>query len=122
LTAPLLGYYLSVTAASLVLSDIVANTPDLLAIVGDAVAELPRRRRLDVQRPAGSWGLDRIDQAALPLDNSYSYLNGGAGARVYSVGSGIVAYSGRTVFGIDTAIVTNGGVDCHGSGTEVRCV
>lgn len=36
------------------------------------------------------WGLDRIDQRDLPLDNSYSYTNTGAGVNVYVIGNGVI--------------------------------
>ena len=35
------------------------------------------------------WGLDRIDQTALPLDQEYSYVSTGAGVTVYVIDSGL---------------------------------
>ncbi len=33
------------------------------------------------------WNLDRLDQAALPLDNTYKYNNDGSGVHVYVIDS-----------------------------------
>src|SRR5687768_16889464 len=53
-----------------------------------------------------TWGLDRIDQAQLPLDASYTYHdNAGAGVRVYVIDTGILEthdeFSGRVLPGAD---------------------
>jgi hypothetical protein len=69
------------------------------------------------------WGLDRIDQRALPLSGSYSWTGDGTGVSIYIIDSGInftnVEFGGRAVTGID--IVTSGGTaaDCFGHGTHV---
>lgn len=74
------------------------------------------------QSPA-TWGLDRIDQRNLPLDNSYSYQGTGAGVRVYIIDTGILIshgeFEGRAVNGYD--FVDNDPVanDCNGHGTHV---
>lgn len=51
------------------------------------------------QDPAPSWGLDRIDQANLPLSSSYTYPDAstGAGVTAYVIDTGIKA--GHTDFG-----------------------
>jgi subtilisin family serine protease len=70
-----------------------------------------------------TWGLDRIDQRALPLDKSYSYASSGAGVNVYILDTGIrtthVEFGGRAS-GAFTAINDgNGTNDCNGHGTHV---
>ncbi|MCK6552872.1 S8 family peptidase, partial [Myxococcota bacterium] len=71
-----------------------------------------------------TWGLDRIDQAALPLDSSYTYADSaGNGVRAYVVDTGInashVEFTGRVLPGYD--FVDNDGdpTDCNGHGTHV---
>jgi Tol biopolymer transport system component len=74
-------------------------------------------------QPNPPWGLDRIDQRDLPLDNSYSYTNTGAGVNVYVIGTGIrfshEEFGGRAVLGIDTVGDGQDGNDCNGLGTAV---
>lgn len=41
------------------------------------------------QSPTPSWGLDRIDQRNLPLDNSFTYPTGGAVVHAYIIDTGI---------------------------------
>lgn len=70
-----------------------------------------------------TWGIDRIDQRALPLSGTYSYSNTGAGVTAYIIDTGIrfdhAEFGGRAVTGFDA--VTSGGnaADCHGHGTHV---
>ena len=69
----------------------------------------------------GLWGLDRIDQRTLPLDNRYSYLGTGAGVRVYIIDTGIdvghVQFAGRVSNAHD--VLGGSGDDCNGHGTHV---
>ncbi|WP_309112557.1 S8 family serine peptidase [Saccharothrix sp.] len=75
------------------------------------------------QSPVPSWGLDRIDQAALPLDNSYTYPNEGSGVNAYIIDTGIrvthTDFGGRAVHGRDTVDNDNDATDCNGHGTHV---
>lgn len=74
------------------------------------------------QTPA-TWGLDRIDQRDLPLNNTYNYTPTGAGVTAYIIDTGIRAthneYNGRVVSGFTSINDGNGTNDCNGHGTHV---
>ncbi|MFD2795929.1 S8 family peptidase [Promicromonospora vindobonensis] len=77
----------------------------------------------DTQSPVPSWGLDRIDQAELPLDDSYTYESTGSGVTAYIVDTGILTthedFGGRAVSGTDTVDGDDDATDCAGHGTHV---
>ncbi|MFI2489175.1 S8 family peptidase [Promicromonospora kroppenstedtii] len=77
----------------------------------------------DTQSPVPSWGLDRIDQEALPLDDSYTYGNSGSGVTAYIIDTGILNshedFGGRAVSGTDTVDGDDDATDCAGHGTHV---
>jgi subtilisin family serine protease len=72
---------------------------------------------------AASWGIDRIDQRALPLSGTYSYFSTGAGVTAYVIDTGIdynhAEFGGRASLGIDLVGDGRNGEDCHGHGTHV---
>ncbi|ALG15649.1 S8 family peptidase [Kibdelosporangium phytohabitans] len=80
-------------------------------------------RITDTQPNPPSWGIDRIDQRNLPLDNSYTYSTSASNVSAYIIDTGIrvthQTFGGRAKPGFDA--ITSGGNanDCHGHGTHV---
>jgi len=70
----------------------------------------------------GLWGLDRIDQNDLPLNNYYGYNNTGSDVHVYVIDTGIlpthIEFEGRA--SADYVVPGYGdAIDCDGHGTHV---
>ena len=70
-----------------------------------------------------TWGLDRIDQVALPLSASYTNPNTGGGVSAYVVDTGVLTshseFAGRIAPGFSAVSDANGVIDCNGHGTHV---
>ncbi|MFD4318889.1 S8 family peptidase [Streptomyces sp. NPDC058548] len=71
-----------------------------------------------------SWGLDRIDQKALPLNQSYTYPDtAGQGVTAYIIDTGVRIthsdFGGRASYGYDAIDNDNTAQDGHGHGTHV---
>jgi subtilisin family serine protease len=69
-----------------------------------------------------TWGLDRIDQRALPLSSTYTHNNTGAGVHVYMFDTGIrtthIEFGGRASVLYDAIGDGQNGNDCNGHGTH----
>ncbi|MEV0678726.1 S8 family peptidase [Actinosynnema sp. NPDC050436] len=89
-----------------------------------AVSYVQQNQRITLsgeQRNPPSWGLDRVDQRRLPLDDNYRYPTTASNVTVYVVDTGIRVshrdFGGRAVWGTNT--VDDQQEDCHGHGTHV---
>ncbi|MBL7669221.1 MAG: S8 family peptidase [Bdellovibrionaceae bacterium] len=77
-----------------------------------------------VNQSGVTWGLDRIDQASLPLNQTYSFESeAGRGVNAYVIDTGIMMtheeFQGRAVSGFDLVDNDRDATDCNGHGTHV---
>lgn len=68
-----------------------------------------------------TWGIDRIDQRILPVDNTFTPFSDGSGVDAYIIDTGIYVdheeFEGRAEWGHNAA--DNDNRDCNGHGTHV---
>lgn len=82
---------------------------------------------VDATETPAPWGLDRIDQRNLPLNNAYTYQGDGTGVHAYDIDTGIHLThdefknsdgTSRASIGTDTVGDGQNGNDCAGHGTH----
>jgi subtilisin family serine protease len=70
-----------------------------------------------------TWGLDRVDQASLPLSTTYTYPTTASGVHAYIIDTGILTthaqFGGRATSGYDFVDGDSNATDCNGHGTHV---
>ncbi|WP_089102996.1 S8 family peptidase [Streptomyces hyaluromycini] len=81
-------------------------------------------RLTDTTQSSAPWGLDRIDQASLPLSGTYTYPDtAGSGVTVYVIDTGVrithTQISGRASYGYDAVDGDTTASDGNGHGTHV---
>ncbi|MFF5311719.1 S8 family peptidase [Streptomyces massasporeus] len=91
-----------------------------------AVASVEQNQRvtLAATQTNAPWGLDRVDQASLPLSGTYTYPDSaGSGVTVYVIDTGVrithQQISGRASHGYDAVDGDNNASDGNGHGTHV---
>ena len=98
-------------------AEALAKNPRVALVEEDGVIEL------DATQSPATWGLDRIDQQNLPLNNSYVYNKSGSGVTAYVIDTGIrithSEFGGRASSGFTAINDGNGTNDCNGHGTHV---
>ncbi|HFG6965572.1 TPA: S8 family peptidase [Acinetobacter baumannii] len=109
--------YLPDTAGTAFIEAMKKN-PQVLSVESDTIVNIDATTQSNPD-----WGLDRIDQKALPLNSTYSYLQTGSGTTAYIVDTGILSshqeFSGRVLSGYTAISDGNGTTDCNGHGTHV---
>jgi subtilisin family serine protease len=99
-----------------------AGNPNVRWVEEDGVVTLVSHVTSPQTNPP-SWGLDRIDQRALPLDASYTFNFDGTGVDVFIIDTGIrethVDFGGRASRDFDSVGDGQNGNDCNGHGTHV---
>ncbi len=99
---------------------------DMRALLADnrvAFIEQDQIMRANITQTNATWGLDRIDQANLPLDSFYSYNTDGSTVHAYIIDTGIFVshsdFAGHAIDGRDLVDNDNIANDCNGHGTHV---
>jgi len=89
----------------------------------ESVSQDRRMRLTDTQVDPPSWGLDRIDQRALPLSAGYRYPSAASNVTAYVIDTGVrishAEFGGRAAYGWDFVDDDAVADDCHGHGTHV---
>jgi subtilisin family serine protease len=98
-------------------AEAMSHDPSVLFVEEDSYVSI------DTTQTNAPWGLDRVDQRTVPLNNAYSYAKTGNGVHVYVIDTGIRTthseFGGRAIADYDSMYDGQNGQDCHGHGTHV---
>ena len=98
-------------------AEAMSSDPDVLFVEEDYYISI------NATQMNAPWGLDRVDQRNVPLNNSYNYVRTGSGVHVYVIDTGIrtshLEFAGRATADYDSMYDGQNGNDCHGHGTHV---
>ena len=91
--------------------------PDVAFVEEDGVV------RASGTQTGATWGIDRIDQRALPLNSTYNYDTTASTVHAYIIDTGLLSthseFSGRVGNGYSAVTDGKGTTDCNGHGTHV---
>lgn len=100
-------------------AEALAADPDVAWVEEDAVVHTTAT----ATQSNATWGIDRVDQPALPLDARFKYLTSGAGVTAYVLDTGLRAthqeFTGRILPGFTAINDGQGTNDCQFHGTHV---
>lgn len=96
----------------------VARNPNVASVEADQVVTATATTQF-----GPTWGIDRLDQRALPLSNSFKWEAGGKNVWMYVIDTGIrtdhTQFGGRASLGFNNAAGQAPTGDCNGHGTHV---
>ena len=102
------------------------NSEQVTALSADpniAYIEKDQMIHVEATQVSPPWGLDRLDQSNLPLDQSYTAEPGAAQVNAYVIDTGILTthqdFQGRASHGRDLVDNDDDATDCNGHGTHV---
>jgi subtilisin family serine protease len=107
----------SITLGSDAAADAIARNPNVAYVEPEQVVTA------SVTQTGATWGLDRIDQRALPLNTTFNYTATASNVWAYIVDTGIrtahTQFGGRATLGFNAFTRAAKDGDCNGHGTHV---
>ena len=107
----------SITLGSDAAADAIARNPNVAYVEPDQVVTASATQN------NATWGLDRIDQRALPLNGTFNYTATASNVWAYIVDTGIrtahTQFGGRATLGFNAFTSAAKDGDCNGHGTHV---
>ncbi|MCB2383176.1 S8 family peptidase [Shewanella sp. SR1] len=97
--------------------------PNVKYVEQDQVMSVTPMMETNADQPSPTWGIDRIDQRNLPLDNNYHTDYDGSGVTAFVIDTGVLnthnEFGGRASSGYDFIDNDYDATDCNGHGTHV---